>query len=130
MQRKEFLKNGLFGLGTIVAIPTIVASCSKNDDSLIPIDDESATTGDCELSPSETAGPFPIKTPADLVRENIIGNRSGVPLLITLTVQEESNDCKPLADILVDIWHCDADGNYSEYGGSQCNPQTILMNTF
>lgn len=114
MDRKKFLKNGLFGLGTIVALPTVITACTKDDEST-----PNTTTGDCALSPSETAGPFPIKTPSQLVQENIIGNRTGVALLITLTIQDQSDDCNPLSGVLVDLWHCDAEGNYSQYGGTQ-----------
>ncbi|WCM43185.1 intradiol ring-cleavage dioxygenase [Flavobacterium sp. CBA20B-1] len=113
MDRKKFLKKGLVGLGTIVALPTVITSCSNDDDN------NSTTTGDCDLSPSETAGPFPIITPAQLAQANIIGNRTGVALLITLTVQDQSDDCNPLSGVLVDLWHCDAEGNYSQYGGTQ-----------
>ncbi len=108
MQRKEFLKNGLFGLTTIVTVPTVISSCTKDDDF-----DPNA----CELSPEETAGPFPIKTPAELVRENIIGNKTGIPLMITLNIQNINDNCRPIESALVDIWHCDAQGNYSEYDG-------------
>lgn len=114
MDRKDFVRKGLLGLGTIVALPSVI-SCSKDDDDL--------TIGDCELSPSETAGPFPIKTPADIVKANIVSDRSGVALLITLTVQDQSNDCQPIEDVYVDIWHCDKDGYYSEYGGTQMQQQ-------
>jgi protocatechuate 3,4-dioxygenase beta subunit len=107
MDRKKFLEKGLLGLGTIIAIPTIAASCAN---------DEIGNTGDCERAPSETAGPFPNKTPADLVRENIVSDRQGVALLMTLTVQKKSDNCNPLSEVFVDVWHCDADGNYSEYG--------------
>lgn len=113
MDRKKFLKKGLVGLGTIVALPTVITSCSNDDDN------NSTTTGDCDLSPSETAGPFPIITPAQLAQANIIGNRTGVALLITLTVQDQSDECNPLSGVLVDLWHCDAEGNYSQYGGTQ-----------
>jgi protocatechuate 3,4-dioxygenase beta subunit len=53
------------------------------------------------------------------VRENIISDRTGVALLITLTIQDQSDGCKPLSGVFVDLWHCDAEGNYSEYGGTQ-----------
>lgn len=105
MDRKKFLKTGLFGIGAI-------ASCSKDADEVVAI------LGECTLSPSETAGPFPIKTPSQLVKENIIGDRTGVALLINLTVQDQSDNCKPLAGVLVDLWHCDANGYYSQYGGT------------
>lgn len=113
MKRNEFVKKGLVGLTTIVALPTVFG-CSKDED----VTPDTTGDGDCTLSPSETAGPFPIKTPADLVRENIVSDRGGVALLITLTIQDQSNDCKALAGVFVDLWHCDADGNYSEYGGT------------
>ncbi|NCG15270.1 MAG: intradiol ring-cleavage dioxygenase [Bacteroidetes bacterium] len=107
MNRKRFLKSGLVGLGGMIAVPTILTSC----DSITPVVDPNA----CALSPSEMAGPFPIKTPADWVRGNIIGDRVGIPLMITIKVEDVNNNCSPLAGVLVDIWHCDAKGNYSEY---------------
>ncbi len=129
MERKQFFKKGLVGFGTIVAIPTFLSACSKDEDDTVAstTTDTSSTdttgtintaTGDCTLSPSETAGPFPIKTPSDLVRENIIGDRTGVALLITLTIQDQSDECNPMAGVYVDVWHCDAKGDYSEYGGT------------
>jgi len=95
-------------LSTIVAIPTLVSSCKKDEDY-----DPNA----CVESATETAGPFPIRTPADLVRENIIGNRTGVPFLMTFNIQDTNDDCAPAEGLLVDVWHCDAQGNYSEYDG-------------
>lgn len=112
MDRKKFIKKGVLGLATIVALPKVITACKDSDDEMI------LEEGDCAVSPSETVGPFPIKTPADFVRENIIGNRAGVALLITLTIQKQDNNCESLAGVLVDIWHCDAEGNYSEYGGN------------
>jgi len=108
MDRKKFLKKGAMSLGTIVAIPTLISSCNKNEDN-----DPNA----CATSPEETAGPFPIKSPADYVRENIIGDRAGIPLMITFNIQNTNNNCNPLEGALVDLWHCDAQGNYSEYSG-------------
>jgi len=107
MNRKNFLKKGALGLSTIVAIPTLV-SCKK---------EENIDPTACVASPTETLGPFPNKTPADLVRENIIGDRSGIPLMIILNIQNINDDCNPLAGAQVDIWHCDAQGNYSQYDG-------------
>ena len=122
MDRKKFIKNGLVGMGAIVAIPTTILSCTKEDTFSEETDSSTETdtdTNSCTISPSETAGPFPIKTPADLVRENIVGNRSGVALLITLAIQDQSNNCQPISGVYVDLWHCDSNGEYSEYGGTQ-----------
>lgn len=108
MDRKKFLKKGAMGLSTIVAIPTLITACNKSEDN-----DPKA----CATSPEETAGPFPIKSPADWVRENIIGDRAGIPLMMTFSIQNTNNNCAPLEGALVDVWHCDAKGNYSEYSG-------------
>lgn len=108
MDRKKFLKKGAMSLGTIVAIPTLISSCNKDEDNDPNV---------CATSPEETAGPFSIKTPADYVRENIIGDRAGIPLMITFNIQNTNNACNPLEGALVDLWHCDAQGNYSQYDG-------------
>ena len=107
MKRKDFLSKGALGILTTAALPTILTSCK--DDNFDP--------NACEVSPTETAGPFPIRTPADLVRENIIGDRTGIPLLMSFTIQDVSNSCSAISGAIVDVWHCDAQGNYSEYDG-------------
>lgn len=113
MNRKSFLKTGFLRLGTALATPSLlIAACSKKDDSTTP-----ANTS-CTVSPTETKGPFPIKTPAQLVQSSIISDRTGVALQVVLTIQNKNNSCATLSGVLVDIWHCDKDGNYSEYGGT------------
>ena len=32
--------------------------------------------------------------------------------------KSKNNNCAVMAGVIVDIWHCDAGGNYSEYGGA------------
>ncbi|MNG07147.1 Chlorocatechol 1,2-dioxygenase [compost metagenome] len=34
---------------------------------------------------------------------------------MTLTIEDQSNGCTPLANVLVDVWQCDKDGLYSQY---------------
>lgn len=117
MERKAFLKNGLFAALGFTAIAPL--GCSKSD-----LPDESSgsgtgtSSGDCTVSPSETAGPFPTKSPSSLVDSDIRSDRAGVPLSVKITVNNSNAGCAALANAIVDIWHCDKDGNYSEYGGS------------
>lgn len=115
MDRKIFLKKCLFGIGTAVAVPSLVTSC--NNDDAPPVKEPTTEPNDCVMSPAETAGPFPIRNPTQLVRQNIIGGRKGIPLTIRIKVENTRNNCQPLQGALVDIWHCDAQGNYSEYRG-------------
>lgn len=37
-------------------------------------------------------------------------------MTLKIKVVDKSNDCAALAGVLVDVWHCDKDGNYSQYG--------------
>ena len=110
MDRKKFFKKSVLGLGTLMGIPSLMQACNSEEKGNTDPDE-------CQLSPRETAGPFPNKTPAQLVKENIISDRKGVPLLMTFTIQDQSNDCNPIEGALVDVWHCDAQGAYSQYGG-------------
>lgn len=121
MERKEFLKRGFSALGLATIIPII--SCSN--DSVDPVETATetgttsgTTSGSCTLTASETAGPFPTKTPAGLVSNDITSDRAGTKLTVKITIQNKNNSCEGLSDALVDIWHCDAAGNYSEYGGT------------
>ncbi len=107
MERKEFLKR----LGMSSLIVPLLQACSSDDD-------ETINVGDCTSTSSETAGPFPTKDPSSLELVDIRSDRTGVPFTIKIIIQNKNNDCAPLADAIVDIWHCDKDGYYSEYGGT------------
>ena len=74
----------------------------------------SSTNEACAIAPNETAGPYP--STSDIFRSDIREDRSGVPLALTIRVINVSNACAPLANANVEIWQCDATGNYSEYG--------------
>jgi protocatechuate 3,4-dioxygenase beta subunit len=116
MDRKKFIRNGILGIASLATASKLLESCSKNDND--NSGSGSSTDGSCTVSPAETKGPFPIKTPSQLVLENIKSDRIGVALLINLTIENKSTNCAPLENVLVDVWHCDKDGNYSEYGGT------------
>jgi protocatechuate 3,4-dioxygenase beta subunit len=109
MERKVFLRSSLGFLGMAVALPSLL----KN--SGIP---PTELDGDCTVSPSETAGPFPTITPSSWVRTDITDGRTGVPFTINISIMNKTANCTALQNAIVDIWHCDKDGNYSEYGGS------------
>ena len=109
MERKVFLKNSLGFLGMAVAVPSLLKAGSSS----------AATTDEnCTVSPSETAGPFPTITPSSWVRTDIVDGRTGVPFTININIMNKNANCLALENAIVDIWHCDKDGNYSEYGGT------------
>jgi protocatechuate 3,4-dioxygenase beta subunit len=122
MERKDFLRGlGLIGLGSLT-IP-IINSCNNDDDissSTATTNTTSGTTtsGNCAVTSSETAGPFPTKTPSSLVTTNIVSDRTGIAFTINITIKNTNANCAALSGAIVDIWHCDKDGYYSEYGGT------------
>jgi protocatechuate 3,4-dioxygenase beta subunit len=115
MERKEFLKRSFSALGFAA-----IASCSNK--SVDPADTTEAGTsagsGTCTITATETEGPFPTQVPGSYVLNDITSDRQGNKLAIKITIQNKNNSCAALAGALVDIWHCDAAGNYSQYGGT------------
>ncbi|MFT3751258.1 MAG: intradiol ring-cleavage dioxygenase [Agriterribacter sp.] len=123
MERKNFLKQGFAALG-ISFIAPLANSCKKNDvttDETTGNSDTGTGSGSdtCAVAPTETEGPFPTKNPSAYERNDITDGRSGYKLTVNITVGQVSKSCAALAGAIVDIWHCDAEGNYSEYGGTQ-----------
>ncbi|WP_133909717.1 intradiol ring-cleavage dioxygenase [Streptomyces sp. NBC_00582] len=75
----------------------------------------SAASGVCTLNAEVTEGPYSLE--GALVREDIREDKEGFEVQYTFTVVDQANDCAPLADALVEIWHCDALGEYSGFVG-------------
>lgn len=67
----------------------------------------------CMVMPEVTEGPYYIDP--ELVRSDITEDREGVPL--RLRIQVVDAQCQPVPQARVDVWHCDAQGNYSGYAG-------------
>jgi protocatechuate 3,4-dioxygenase beta subunit len=117
MERKHFLKNGLAALGLVAIAPL---ACKKDTSGSTDTDTGTGgtTNTSCTATPSETEGPFPTKSPSSLVTSDIRGDRTGVAFTVKIVIKNRNNNCAVLAGALVDIWHCDKDGYYSEYGGT------------
>ncbi|MFD4626393.1 intradiol ring-cleavage dioxygenase [Streptomyces sp. NPDC058475] len=68
----------------------------------------------CTLTKEMTEGPYYLD--GQLVRSDITEGKAGIPLKLTLTVVDDDT-CAPLDNALVEIWHCDALGEYSGFVG-------------
>ena len=67
----------------------------------------------CIVRPEQTEGPFFDDHMPQ--RSDIRAGKPGVPLQLTLNISQLTNGaCAPLAGAIVDLWHCDADGAYSD----------------
>jgi protocatechuate 3,4-dioxygenase beta subunit len=90
------------------------------------------TTGTCAVTPSETAGPYPDKlemiTNSAFFRRDVTEGRPGLPVALTMTIVNVASNCSPVTNASVEIWQCDASGNYSEYSqpGYNGTGQTFL----
>lgn len=133
VDRRRFLK---MGLASMVAL---LAGCAGSSS---PTSTATTTTASGEGEacvapiPSETAGPYPadgsqasnqrlnVLALAGIVRSDIrpslgTGNiAQGVPCTIELTLVNTNDNCTPLANHALYIWHCDRDGNYSMYSAA------------
>ena len=77
------------------------------------------TKSACIVSPEQTEGPYFVDEKlnrSDIRSDPSDGSvKDGVPLQLTLRVsQVSSTSCTPLKGAIVDIWHCDALGVYSD----------------
>lgn len=94
----------------------------------------SASAGSCVEIPEETNGPYPadgsqsgvtnVLRNSAAVRGDITTDfdgsdtQAGVPLTLTITVEDVGNSCALLEGAAVYVWHCNASGEYSVYGSN------------
>lgn len=127
-------RKALATIGTFSALGLLIGCANNNFTSTPAAGSDTSTdsgttdgsngTSSCAVIPSETDGPYPLySSRSGIYRSNIIGSditsTSGVPLQITLNLQNTSNGCEPITGAAVYIWHCDQYGGYSGYSSSQ-----------
>ena len=136
LNRRRFLKM------SAATLALFLAGCQATDepeptataatDTAVADTDSSGEVCVSEI-PSETAGPYPADGSrasnqtlnalalAGIVRSDIrtslgTGNvAAGIPTTVELTLVNTNDDCAPLANHALYLWHCDQDGNYSMY---------------
>ncbi len=111
------------------------SSTSSSGSGTTPTTGGTTTTGSCSVVPNETEGPYPADGSnaanggvanalalAGIVRSDIRSSvapgsatAAGVPLTLTLKLEDASNSCADLAGYAIYVWHCDAPGRYSLY---------------
>ncbi len=110
-QRRQFIgKLGALGIGSVLPLKNLLQAQVATGN---PVPES------CVVFPSETRGPYPlfdastIASQTALVRSNIKETQTGIPLNLTITVQNTS--CTPIPNAQVYIWHCTKAGIYSGY---------------
>ncbi len=120
----------LIGGATIAAAGGLMAAGLASADTTTSESDSDASTtvssdassDVCTLTSEVTEGPYWLA--GALVREDIREDREGVEVQYTFTVVDQANDCAPLENALVEIWHADALGEYSGYVGKNGHTET------
>ncbi|MEX0800594.1 MAG: intradiol ring-cleavage dioxygenase [Dehalococcoidia bacterium] len=92
-----------------VAATTPTATSTTGGSRVTSVEDFAAGET-CVVTPEQTEGPFYLDT--DLVRRDITEGKEGTPLLLAVRVTD-AGSCEPIRDAVVDVWHCDALGEYS-----------------
>jgi len=91
---------------TVTSTPTATATST-------PTPTSTGTVPSCVVRPVVTEGPYFVDE--KLNRSDIRGDRQGALLALTFNVSRiSSSSCTALQGATVDIWHCDAAGQYSD----------------
>jgi protocatechuate 3,4-dioxygenase beta subunit len=130
MHRRMNRRQALAGFGA-VSLGSLLAACNGDDEGAAG--GTSATTAktnndptlaelfedapSCSLTPEQAEGPFYFD--ADKIRRDIREGHEGATLRLALQVRT-AGECKPLRDAVVDLWHCDAVGEYSASPDTFC----------
>ena len=118
MKRSQFLTSIGAALSAPLALP--LASLGQS-----PKGPSEASRSNCVLVPNETAGPFPLDLTENefFFRQEIQEDRVGVRLRQRIRILGADN-CEPMPNVRVNIWHCDRDGDYSGYAAMNSEGQT------
>ncbi|HVP03968.1 MAG TPA: hypothetical protein VMT10_15485 [Solirubrobacteraceae bacterium] len=85
---------------------------------------EQALAATCIMTPAKTVGPYFVDE--KLNRSDVRESQVGIPLTLTMHVFDADNDCRPLSGAIVDIWHCNNNGLYSDEAANNTSGQKWL----
>ena len=116
LSRREML--GLTGSAAVAV--TLVGCSSTSEQSGQSGSSEEASAPTCVAKPQQTEGPYFVDERLDRsdirVDPTDSSIKEGVPLALAFNVSQldSESSCTPLAGAVVDVWHCDALGQYSD----------------
>lgn len=120
MTRRQAL--GLAGVAGAAYVAGPLRPFGGGGDASAPSDADAAST--CVLAPEVTEGPYWVDVREK--RSNVVAGQSGVPLNLDLYVYRSDDSCEPEEGAVVDIWHCNASGLYSDEAANGTSGQTWL----
>ena len=132
MTRRINRRQALGALGT-VSLGALLGACGSEerkvattDGGTAAVEPKTASAGSladkldagasCAQTAEQTEGPYYFD--ADSIRSDIREGRPGTPLVLAVRVRA-GDDCAPVENAIVDIWHCDAGGVYSGFDSGE-----------
>jgi protocatechuate 3,4-dioxygenase beta subunit len=128
LSRLRVSRRRALSIGGAVGLSGVLAACGTGEGAAPATSTPATATGDvtalldaagtCTLAKEQTQGPYWFDV--DSIRSDIREDRPGVPLTLALRVQDvtgcsSGGTAAPVANSVVEIWHCDAGGVYSGF---------------
>ena len=131
IDRRELLR--LLGAGGVALVAGAETGAWSRIATFAAPEDAAAATGTamaCVLTPAKTEGPYFVDE--KLNRSDIRVDPSdgsvqpGVPLQLTIRTFDSERRCVPVQGATVDVWHCNAQGLYSDEGQNGTSGRKFL----
>lgn len=122
LTRRDVLGFAAKGAAGVVVTQSLL-SCDASATEVEAQENGGSASTSCVLTAALTEGPYFVDERlerSDIRSDPATGAISeGVPLELTYNMQRvSSNSCTPLTGAYLDMWHCDASGDYSDVGGA------------
>jgi len=131
LTRREALAiMGGAGATFLLGIPVLGITNKNVSNGATAATDNKSNARSCIARPELTEGPYFVDE--HLNRSNICSDpvsgaiKAGIPLEIILNISKIGDACDPLEGAMVDIWHCDASGLYSDVASDRTGDQKFL----
>lgn len=132
LNRRKLLKKmgALGGLVLMAGCGNLEFGVAEDGDTTSGATNGGSSSDSCSTVPTETKGPYPLdgsggstNALSSIYRTDILGDdissEEGVPLLLSINLQDVNNSCAAIENSAVYVWHCDQSGAYSGYSSSQ-----------
>jgi protocatechuate 3,4-dioxygenase beta subunit len=121
---------GVAGTGGAALLLAKVSGADRLLGSIGVAEEAQAQTTSCVLIPAKTEGPYFVDEKlnrSDIRTDPSDGStRPGVPVNLTMVVVRADASCAPVQDAIVDIWHADAAGTYSDIASEGTSAKQYL----
>jgi protocatechuate 3,4-dioxygenase beta subunit len=118
---RRLTRRSLMGLGGIAALGA-AGLAPETSEGAGPAAVSSGAVS-CVLAPEQTEGPYYIA--GEKLRHDVREGKPGTPLTLRLSVVSASS-CRAVRSAVVEIWHCDAAGEYSGFTTTGVGQRTYL----